>query len=222
MSKLSLSKLGAKVAPPVIQPAWRADFRHKDRLPDIKPVRTDFLVNYGLIGLGVLAMAYTGWREYSYLVQEREIEAARESIQAGSGADRKALQKSGEFTANARYTSAFVEFHTMPFNPVQVLAEIGTIKVGDMVIRNVLADASPNSPVKKERGRIVVVGVSNGVEQLNFNQVSEAFEKLKKLPSLTGLKGVTLTPSRPILVSNTQERVIDFTFEIQLSDSSKK
>jgi len=39
-------------------PAWHPDFRVTDDLPDIKAVRTDFLINIGSVGLALALLVY--------------------------------------------------------------------------------------------------------------------------------------------------------------------
>lgn len=91
-----------------------------------------------------------------------------------------------------------------------------------MVIRNVLVDLSSVEPkTKKEQVKVVVIGVSKGVSQVNFSQVKESFAKFKSLPVWSELKRYKLDSGKPLVVANTQDQVIEFTFELILTEASK-
>jgi hypothetical protein len=222
MSKFSLPKLGGKSDASDVLPPWRADFRRKDTLPDVKVVRTDFLVNYGLIGLAVVCLATAVSRELTYMGLRSEIDLLSTEITSRQAKNEKNLKDSGTFSAYMKFADAFLKFKATPVDSLRVVSELGAIKTGNMVIRNVLVDLSNVDPkTKKEQVKVMVVGVSKGVTQSNFSQVEDAFTKFKSLPVWGELKSYKINSGKPVVVANTQEQVIEFTFELTLTEASK-
>jgi hypothetical protein len=217
MSKFNLPKMGAKSAGSDSLPAWRADFRRKDELPDVKAVRTDFLVNYGLIGLAIISLTIVGVREFTYFGLQNEIDGLSAQIDVKRDQNVKNLKDSGSYSSHMKFVDAFTKFKATPVECFRVASELGLIKVGNMVIKNILIDSSfIDLKTKKEKVKVTVVGVSKGVAQANFSQVESAFEKFKTLPVWAGLKKYRIEPQKPVVVANTQDQVIDFTFELSL------
>lgn len=222
MSKFSLPKIGGKSDVTDVLPAWRADFRRVSELPDVKAIRTDFLVNYGLIGLAIVCLVTAVSRELTYMGLRSEIDMLSLEIDSKRVKNEKNLKESGLFTAYMKFADAFLKFKSVPVDCHQVVSELGNIKTGNMVIRNILVDLSSVDPqTKKERIKVMVVGVSKGVSQANFNQVEESFAKFKSLPVWSGLRSYKINSGRPVVVANTQEQVIEFTFELALMEAAK-
>lgn len=222
MSKFSFSKIVDKSSNSDHLPSWRADFRQKSTLPDVKAVRTDFLVNYGLIGLAVASLSLLGVREFNYIELQHEIDACSEEIDSKRLQHEKNLKDSGIFSDYMRYVDSFVKFKSVPVECLKVVSEVGLIKVGNMAIKNILMENESKDLVKKKDSiKIIVVGVNKGVAQANFAQVESAFEKLKALPVWATLKKYQIKSQKALVAANTQEQVIEFTFEISLGEITK-
>ncbi len=58
-------------------PPWHPDFRIAEGLPDIKIVRTDFLINMGAVLLAVILLLVVGYREMLIWTAQRDIDLAR-------------------------------------------------------------------------------------------------------------------------------------------------
>src|SRR6218665_645677 len=110
MNKFSLSKLTSKASAESSLGAWRADFRKVDELPDVKVIRTDFILNYGLAGLAVAVLAYAGYREMDYSVLRKEVAAKTAEVEAKTAKNTADLKESGEFTACLQYADAYSNF----------------------------------------------------------------------------------------------------------------
>src|SRR5690349_25124389 len=58
-----LSLLKKSDAPPPVQPFWHPDFRSREKLPDIKVVRTAFFINGPAIFVVLALGLYLGYQE---------------------------------------------------------------------------------------------------------------------------------------------------------------
>lgn len=223
MSKFSLSSLTSKSASAPALGAWRADFRKTDELPDVKVIRTDFILNYGLAALAVAVLAYAGYRELDYGTLRSEISAKNAEIEARSAKNATDLKSSGEFTAYMQYADAFANFkRPVPVDALSILSALGEVKGDKLVIKSLLVDSSVPDATKKKvsKIKIMLTGGIKGTSSLEFKQVEDAYERLKALSLWKEIPGYAIAKSAsksPTSVSpNTQDQVIDFTFELPL------
>lgn len=217
MSKPALPFLGAGKAEEVIPP-WRADFRDTSRLPDLKVVRTDFLVNYGMVSLAVILLSYAGFVEYGHWNMGKEIEDLERDIQSRTVQNTKSLQESGVFTANMAFVDEFVKFKTPRVDCVEVLAALGNFRPEGLTLGNITADCAFVDPkTKKEKVRVVVAGSRKGSGPQDIVHVGREFDRLTKIDFWKKVPGYKLVPpSSPAIVTNTQSQSVDFSFELFL------
>ena len=104
MSKIFGIEIGRRQAVVEMLPPWRADFRRKGELPDLKVVRTHFLLNYGVAGIALGVAGYAGWCEYQYAELRSEIGQLGRALEAGRAADRDLLAQSALYSC-LLYTS---------------------------------------------------------------------------------------------------------------------
>src|SRR4051812_44858078 len=75
-----LSKLKKSDAGPPVQPFWHADFRNREKLPDIKVVRTSFWTNGPYIFVATAIAMYFGIQEWHLYRLNQQIDAAEARI----------------------------------------------------------------------------------------------------------------------------------------------
>jgi len=121
-------------------PKWHPDFRDTEVLPDIKVVRTNFLVNFIAFALAVVAVGNLAFSEYQALTMSKSIEAERAKIDDGLSANRNYLKASKEFEAEAPKIRDLNSFYTGYVDPLEVVlalsesrpetVALGSIRVG--------------------------------------------------------------------------------------------
>lgn len=79
------------------QPAWRPDFRNVERLPDIKVIRTGFLLNIVAVTVVALLGAYLGFDFVLARSIGTEIDSLEEQIAAKERANRNWQMLNGAF-----------------------------------------------------------------------------------------------------------------------------
>ena len=86
-------------AKPPVDIAWRPDFRMPERLPDIKPVRTDFFINFAGISFALFALVLFSFQEYTIFNANSEINIKKADLN-------NTVSKQEEYTKN---NTAFVK-----------------------------------------------------------------------------------------------------------------
>lgn len=78
-------------------PYWRPDFRIADELPDIKVVRTDFLINFVVVFIVLALLALLGYREVRGRELGRQIDTAKEFVAERTRDNQTALRANTAF-----------------------------------------------------------------------------------------------------------------------------
>jgi len=224
MSKVFGIEVGRKAAPPPPPPPWRADFRRREALPDLKVVRTHFLLNYGTAALAFALAAYAGWNEYQYAELRGEIRTLISDIGARTADETKTLGQSGLWSEYAKSATEFVRFRETPVDCAKVLGEIGAVKNPDMVIRTISVDTAFFNPnTKRPEIRVAVIGRQKLDGDKSFEEVKEAYRRFRELKIWSEIRGrqIDAPPAPSRVVNNLQDHVIEFTFELSLREAGK-
>lgn len=107
-----------------VSPNWRPDFRDTDALPDVKAVRTNFLVNFVALALAVIV---TGWfiiKEYEAMAIQSQIDELKSTIAQSTSANNGYLKQSKEFTALTPKAEDLVAFYKGYKFPLDVLVAL--------------------------------------------------------------------------------------------------
>jgi hypothetical protein len=109
---------------------WHPDFRDVAALPDLKVVRTSFVVNVLCITLASVSLLFTAYREYEGFSRRSEIRAAEESM------------SSKEFNeAHRRFIEA-ENFLQAPFATSELLVALNQSLPGNMDFTRIAYDNS--------------------------------------------------------------------------------
>jgi hypothetical protein len=132
---------------------WRTDFRIVDELPDVKVVRTHFLINFGAIALFIIACFVVAQREYTLRGLNESTQLLEQRIQAGQRGNREALSWSKRFVDTARKVEAIQVHYRAPFKHHLFLAELAMVRPADMIFRQIAYIEIPPPPAPRSRGR---------------------------------------------------------------------
>lgn len=130
--------------------SWHPDFRIVEDLPDVKAVRTGFLINTIVVLLLIIVVGQTVYRH----VTNRDIIASNEVLQseinAKSQENKKILSLNKSFLKNRQALQEFETYYSNPFSPDQLLNEISSAQQDDILLKQFNCSLiSP--PVKKGR-----------------------------------------------------------------------
>lgn len=132
-----------------VQPAWRPNFRSQEGLPDIKIIRTDFLLNLGTLAVAVLLLGYYAFTEYNIQSLSGSLTTVEESIAAGVRDNRLALQQHAEFERLAKPLRELQLFKELPYDTAALLNELTLLQPDDTVLVGLHFD-----PVITEKGKL--------------------------------------------------------------------
>ncbi len=168
----------------VVQPAWHPNFRNVDTLPDIKAIRTDFVVNYGIILLAAGLLVFFLKNEFSIMAVGRDINDFETKISENTGINNNNLKLSGEFGALSKELTELADFTNVPVKPSELLLGFTDIKPDEMLLQSisyatqtVKLEGRKTAPGKLISIRCAVNGSPAAVTQL----VTEFVETLQNL-----------------------------------------
>lgn len=132
--------------------AWRPNFRNAEKLPDIKVVRTDFLLNLVTVSIAVILAGLVGFREYRIMSLSRANERLQENIAAGAEEDRVNVQRSSEFQRISQSSGEVAKFLNMPVEPDVLLYQIAGAQPEEVIL-----DSINFTPTVERQGRREIV-----------------------------------------------------------------
>jgi len=203
-----------------VQPHWRPNFVNASELPDIKAVRTGFIINFVAVVLLLMVGFYLLQREYHAYSLAREIEEMEQRIQISEPDDVASLKVSREFRELAENVSELELFYTSPVRAHELLTELARIRPEKIIYTRLsMAEILEKDGKKSFVGyRINIAGEvdETALEVLgSFKQTLEDWEFLD-------LGDYEKTISDSLQGRDAVARTFPFTLEIQLKPGSKK
>jgi len=206
-------------------PNWRPDFRDADALPDIKAVRTNFLVNFVALALAVIA---TGWfvvNEYEAMAVQSQIDELKQSISDESKANKQNLKLSGEFKSLSPKAEDLVTFYEGYMFPLDVLLAFCESRPETIALQSIdIAKSSKNvgskkKPVWQSYPRYTLNGVLKGESVEALRELDNYKVILQNLELFEGKLGPdSIEISQP--VRNQRLGLFEFTIVIRLEEAS--
>ena len=126
--------MSSKVKKKEIQPYWRPDFRNAASLPDIKVVRTDFIVNSIAILIAFAVCAFILQREYRAWSIGSAVEELEKRIRIAEPDDNILLKRSEQFRKAGGYIQDLDTFYDSPFRAHELLVALSKLKDDDLIL----------------------------------------------------------------------------------------
>lgn len=125
-----------------IQPYWRPDFKIHSTLPDIKVVRTDFIINSIAVALVLIAVFTLLQREYRAYSLRSSIAGMEQRIRVSGADDDLNLKESERFRESAKSVEELQRFFRAPFATHEFLAELASVKPEGLIFSRVMFSES--------------------------------------------------------------------------------
>jgi hypothetical protein len=126
---------------------WRPNYLEPGSLPDVKVVRTNFIVNFVSLSLCIGLLVFLGFREYNASVLEQDLEALQQRISANRAANDRAVRLSTEFQREARQLEQVVAFMDKPILAHEVFLSVAAARP-----RPVIVSSFSLTPFREGRG----------------------------------------------------------------------
>lgn len=120
-----------------IHPYWRPNFVDTSRLPDIKVVRTHFVINIVAVTLLCLAAAAFVQKEYRAFILTRTIAELKDQIEVATPENRANLKLSGEFRTGAADIADLEVFYLTPFRAYAFLQQLSAARPEELIFNEV-------------------------------------------------------------------------------------
>jgi hypothetical protein len=168
-----------------IQPYWRPDFKIQSTLPDIKVVRTDFIINFIAVALVLIAVSTLLQREYRAYSLRSAIVGMEKRIRVSEAEDNLSLKESERFRESAQRVEELQRFFRAPFTAHEFLAELSSLKPEGLIFTRVMiSEAVTSRKVKtvEESQMAYTISITGDVRGLSI--LSQFKGALQASPSL--------------------------------------
>jgi hypothetical protein len=103
---------------------WHPNFRVVKTLPDIKAVRTDFVVNFAAATVAVLTLGWMLYIESGIFQADRQMTLSQTQIDEHQKTNTTYLQLSGQFVHDSKGLQELTKFYGQNISPMQLLATL--------------------------------------------------------------------------------------------------
>lgn len=196
---------------------WRPDFRDSSRLPDTKPVRTGFILNFLAMVLAAGLVGTYLFREYSLYNISNEVAYLREQVEENRSRNKALVRLNQEFLRARKIAEEAVRFDREPLPVPRFLGNLAESLPEGIVLDSIElrflpeeagdADAYPPFLIQLD-GSVVEFEASSPSRILNLLQ-----ERLEQFPSI---RGRVLENDLSEFNRNNELDVFDFSLQIRL------
>ncbi len=119
-----------------VTPNWHPNFRVADSLPDIKPIRTGFLINVAAVSICLGLIYMFGQQEMTRLSLGGKLKELETVKQASGALNTANLAKSNEFINNAKKLQDLMSFYGGPVTGYDFLIQLAGIRPEGLIFDN--------------------------------------------------------------------------------------
>lgn len=209
-----------------IQPYWRPDFKIQSTLPDIKVVRTDFIINSIAVALALIAGFTLLQREYRAYSLRSAIVGMEQRIRVSEADDNLNLQESARFRESAQSIEELQRFFRVPFTAHDFLAELSLLKPKGLIFSRVMISEAVITSKKKGQGGTAAkpqvkytINVTGDVRELT---VLTQFKGALKASPLLNPEGFEVMVNESMQQRNAATGITPFQVSISLAPAPVK
>ena len=133
-------------APKNIQPYWRPNFVNSAKLPDIKVVRTNFIINFFALAFLLGSVGLLVQREYRVWTLEDTIEGLGKQVEKATPKNSRSLELSKQFVQVGEKVAEVELFYLAPFTAQEFLVALADFRPANTILKSISFEE--NSPVK--------------------------------------------------------------------------
>ena len=197
-------------------PAWHPDFRIAEDLPDIKAVRTDFLINLTVIGLAFALVVWLVYREASIYGYQSDIETLRDEERRMETESKQVAELNSRFMKRKRIHDDLVKFYDAPFDVPAFFADIARIRPGEIAFEEI-AYREIEQTEKDTLRRSYRLFLRGQTRSLKI--IDELKSALVSLPSFEDLEPTITEGANP---RNPALNTFGFSIEVRFAPDGKK
>jgi hypothetical protein len=198
------------------QPNWRPNFVNNEELPDIKAIRTDFIVNFFAVALALGVVSFLLQREYKVYSLAQTVAGMEQQIRAADAEDAASLKLSEDFRSSAQYIIEVQKFFDAPMRVHEFLYGLSLIRPDDLIYNSV----SWGESVTKQGGKNVVSYTINIKGDAKNLTIVGDFKKMLIGDPLFQIPGFELQINETLQGRDDKTGIFPYRLEISLIPSS--
>ena len=201
-----------------IQPHWRPNFVDPAELPDIKVIRTGFIINFVAVTFALVVTFWLIQREYQARALSQTIATMEQQIAVAKAVDSENLALSRDFRKVAEHIIEVGKFLEVPIEPHDFFVSLSKIKPDDLLFRSIsLGEEVFKVGNKNQLGyRISISGDAKSLTVLDdFKNTLESGE-------LLNLDGFSLDIREALQGRDAETGIFPYQLSIQLVPGDKK
>lgn len=134
----------------MLHPYWRPNFRISATLPDIKVVRTGFLVNGVAIAFAVIALFMVLQKEYRANALEKSVDSLQAQVDNSAAQNKTNLALNARFLTAGKYVEELHRFHESPFQMDALMVNLSNSVPEGLIFNTLKLDEVPITVAKKQ------------------------------------------------------------------------
>lgn len=201
-----------------IQPNWRPNFVRTSELPDIKVIRTGFIINFVFIVLMLAVGFYVLQREYRAHSIRQTMEAMEQRIRVAEADDAISLKLSQEFRAAAAHILDLEKFTATPFLIQEFLVQLVVMRPEKLIFKQV---SVAESEQKEGSNQIVIYRINLTGEVSSLTLLDEFKGALSGL-DLLNHQGYVLDIDETLQGRDAETGIFPYTLQITLRPEKPK
>lgn len=201
-----------------IQPHWRPNFVDPAELPDIKVIRTDFIINFIAVTLALVVMFSLLQREYKARIVSQGIDAMEQRIAIAEAKDKESLKLSSDFRKAAEHIVEVEKFFEAPIQPHEFLLGLSEIKPDDLLFSSI-SFSEQITKVKKKDQVSYAINISGDARSLT---VLDDFKSVLANGALLNIDGFGLEISETLQGRNAETGIFPFRLAVLLAPGDEK
>lgn len=204
-------------ADPVLN--WHPNFRVVEALPDIKQVRTGFLVNFIAIMFALIALGWTVMSEVTIHNYNRDIDRLNGQIEKETPANNKNLANSKQFVNKSKPLQFAAKFFADRLPPLELLDNILAARSDSILFDNIAVE-----PVLVDSGGKKLIEQHVIISGTLASETSQGLDEFKnKILASPIFKGRIVDPGKNLKIENKRDAsagVFRFTLTISLKPTT--
>lgn len=201
-----------------IQPNWRPNFVKTSELPDIKVIRTDFIINFVFIVLMLALGFYVMQREYRAHIIRQTIEVMEQQIRVAQADDAISLRLSQEFRAAAAHILDLEKFNVTPFLIQDFLIQLTQMRPEKLIFKQISVAESE----QKEGANQVVIYRINLTGEVSSLTLLDDFKGALSDLELLNHQGYALVIDETLQGRDAETGIFPYTLQITLKPEKAK
>ncbi len=201
-----------------MQPFWRPNFVNQSELPDIKVIRTDFIINFIAVTIALCVAFFLLQREYRSFSLGNTISDMEQQIRVAEADDIENLKRSESFRSSAQYIAEVEKFFDSPILAHEFLYGLSQIKPEDLIFNSV---SLGESMIKQGSKQVLAYNISISGDAKNLTAV-EDFKKILAEADLLNISGYKVEIDETLQGRDDKTGIFPYRVAISLKPEEKK